>query len=140
MIRETLPVIWTRYKSFFDLWRAHKFTPQLIYVIGEEHHCYVGSIGCDGGSGAMAKRYQWQYVRLAMSIFGRGEEAGQVAYAGLFDSPDLVHSLQIYKAEAFVQRALVAKIGRDKVLFRPIQIPVTSPVVVCTGDVPAFLR
>ncbi|HEY0686268.1 MAG TPA: hypothetical protein VGD45_28265 [Steroidobacter sp.] len=88
----------------------------------------------------MTKRYQWQYVRLAMSIFGLGEEAGQVAYAGLFDTPDLVHSWEIYEAEAFVQSALVDKVGRDNVLFRPIEIAVTSSVVVSTGDVPAFLR
>ena len=40
---------WARFENFFRLYEDLKNVPSLIYVIGETHHVYIGSVGCKGG-------------------------------------------------------------------------------------------
>ena len=46
----TIELEWTKYSNFFELWRAHRHSTKLIYVIGDQHHCYVGCIGWERAS------------------------------------------------------------------------------------------
>lgn len=112
---------WHRYDNFFCLWRAHGTDRPLIYVIGDEHHCYVGSIGSREGRRGLAMRYQWQYVHRARAIFGLEEAAGQPAYVALFGAQE-VTARDIVGAEAYVQHSFIARFGIDHALFEPEDI------------------
>jgi hypothetical protein len=37
----TIELDWTKYPNFFELWRAERHATKLLYVIGDEHHCYA---------------------------------------------------------------------------------------------------
>jgi hypothetical protein len=134
----TINVDWTKHDNFFELWRAHRRSTKLLYVIGEHHHCYVGCIGGKSGQGGLAQRYQWQYVNRARSIFGRDEADGQVAYSGEFRNPESITPELILAAEADVQSGCVLALGPDAVLFDP-EDTVDGLTVRHLGTPPIFL-
>lgn len=135
---DTVEIEWKKYNHFFDLWRAHKQDTKLLYVIGEQHHCYIGSIGSRDGAQGLGTRYQWQYVHRARSIFGVEESAAQVAYAGLFKNPEQINGPLILAAEAFTQNRCITALGPQAVLFEPEDL--TEGVEVTNrGELPVFL-
>lgn len=135
---EIVEINWIKYKNFFDLWRMHKRDTQLLYVIGDQHHCYVGSIGVRGGLQGLGTRYQWQYVHRARSIFGLEESVGQVAYAGLFVSPSRINSRLILASESFVQHRCIIVLGPQVALFETEEM-VSGVQIISLGHPPAFL-
>ncbi len=135
----TVEIEWKKHNNFFELWRAHRQDTKLLYVIGEQHHCYVGSIGSRDGAQGLGTRYQWQYVNRARSIYGAEESAGQVSYAGTFKNPEQVNGQLILAAEALTQNACVTKLGPQAVLFDPEDL-IEGVEVIHSGEVPAFLQ
>ncbi|MGB7931678.1 MAG: hypothetical protein WCH04_05550 [Gammaproteobacteria bacterium] len=136
---EIVEIEWIRYNHFFDLWRAHRRNAQLLYVIGDQHHCYIGSIGSRDGVQGLGTRYQWQYVHRARSIFGAQESAGQVAYAGQFKKPEQINGRLILAAEAFTQNCCITVLGPQAVLFDAEKI-VKGVEIVNRGSLPPFLE
>lgn len=136
---ETIEIDWIKYDNFFDLWRAHKDHTQLLYVIGDKHYCYIGSIGGHGGAQGLGTRYQWQYVHRARSIFAAEESAGQVAYSGLFKKPGQINSQLILAAEALTQNRCIEVLGPKAVMFGQNKIP-EGVTVSNIGNMPQFLK
>ena len=127
---------WKEYSTFFDLWSKHG-TGCMIYVIGETHHCYIGSIGSRGGKGGLKMRYQQQYLLRAQAMFGFDESAGQKAFCALFD--EISDPAVILQVEALVQRQFIQAHGRGKALFRPL--PVKCELALENrGSPPSFLE
>jgi hypothetical protein len=110
---------WTRYSSFFDLYAKHKNEPKLIYIIGESHHCYIGSVGSKGGTDGLAQRYQKQYIDRARAIFGADKPQNQPAYVGHFLSPDDPAPELIESVEKTIQNLFLNKFGKSAALFTP---------------------
>jgi hypothetical protein len=131
-------VTWTRFSNFFDAWRDHEWTRKLLYVIGERHHCYIGSIGSRGGRGGFHTRYQWQYVNRACAIFGLNEMKGQVCFVGLPRSKRITGS-DLHAIEANIQHRFIDEFGKKAALFEPIS-SVPPLVLRHLGKVPSFLR
>ena len=136
---ETIEIEWVQYNNFFDLWRNHKEDSQLLYVIGDQHHCYVGSIGGNHVVKGLGVRYQWQYVDRAKSIFGQDESAGQVAYAGLFRKPKEINSKLILAAEAFIQNHCTNVLMSKDCLFQCKKLA-EEVKVINRGRLPQFLN
>ena len=135
----TVAIDWKKYNNFFELWRAHKKDNKLLYVIGEQRHCYIGSIGSRNGVRGLGTRYQWQYVHRARSIFGADESAAQVAYAGSFKNPDQITGQLIRAAEASVQRHCITTLGLENVLFAPEKL-IEGVDVTNHGELPFFIQ
>ena len=115
-----ITITWKKYKSFFDLCAKHLDDKQLIYVIGEEHHCYIGSIGSRGGQDGLRTRYQRQYLQRACAIFGLDENSAQVAYCGkLYKGDDSINKTDILAMEAIVQHKFIQRYGIRNTLFKP---------------------
>jgi len=134
-----IKIDWKRFDTFFDLWRAHRDDTQLLYVIGEEHHCYIGSIGSRAGKQGLGNRYQWQYVRGAQAIFGLDEPSGQVAYSGSLSSLSPILATHILAMEALVQNVFVLSHGRENALFQPEHL-IEGYNAIHKGDLPKFLQ
>ena len=126
---------WYKYASFFELWQTHEWDLHLIYIIGERHHCYVGSIGSKDGGG-LHTRYQKQYIDRAKAIFGASEPKRQPAFAARI--PKGIPCQKIKDIEATVQHALIRVHGNDAALFRPIKKFTPVPLH-HKGNPPAFL-
>lgn len=126
---------WKKYSTFFALWRKHG-TGCMIYVIGETHHCYIGSIGSRGGKGGLKMRYQQQYLHRAQAMFGCDEPAGQKAYCALFNGTS--DPAVILQAEALVQREFIRVHGLEKALFRPLAVK-CDLTLENRGSPPSFL-
>ena len=134
-----ITVEWKRFDNFFSLWNSHRDDTQLIYVIGESHHCYIGSIGSRDGKKGLGTRYQWQYVRRARAIFGLEEASGQVAYSGTVKKiGGLVQGIDILATEAEVQNAFVLACGPANALFDPEDL-LDGYLVAHHGELPLFL-
>lgn len=139
VLMKNITIKWKRYPNFFDLWRAHKEDTKLIYIIGESHHCYIGSIGAKGGVGGIGNRYQWQYLNVSRAIFGRDESEGQFSHAGKFISPNDISKKLISTTEKFIQKQLIEVYGHEKVLFEPPNS--VEDIMIChKEDVPEFLK
>lgn len=108
---------WTRYEHFFELYNRHKNEPKLIYIIGENHHCYIGSVGSKGGQDGLAQRYQKQYIDRAKAIFGSDAPDNQPAYVGHFINPINPDPELIIAVEKTIQYEFINKVGRNKALF-----------------------
>lgn len=76
---------WKRYNNFFELYDELYKVPQLIYVIGETHHCYIGSVGGRTGQNGLSMRYQKQYIDRSKSIFGTDLPTNQPAFAAIIN-------------------------------------------------------
>jgi hypothetical protein len=135
---ETVTINWIKYDNFFQLWDKHKDDPKLIYVIGDAHHCYVGSIGGSRGKKGLRNRYQRQYLERAKSIFGKDESEGQVAYAGLFANDAAIESPLIRAAEAKIQKCCIDKLGSGYCMFK-YKNSVKDVEVTNSGSLPLFL-
>ncbi|OFW28251.1 MAG: hypothetical protein A3J28_09805 [Acidobacteria bacterium RIFCSPLOWO2_12_FULL_60_22] len=136
---EVVVIEWKRYRDFFNLWTSRGSEPQLIHVIGECHHCYVGSVGSKGGSGGLRVRYEKQYLDRARAIFGRQAPDDQPAFAGIFQSGTYLDGRHIRAAEAQVQQAFVARFGATAALFKPEQVS-DDIEFRHVGEVPDFLK
>jgi hypothetical protein len=134
-----ISVEWKRFDNFFALWKLHRGCTQLVYVIGEAHHCYVGSIGSRDGKKGLGTRYQWQYVNRARAIFGLEENQGQVAYAGTLKKPSgSFLGMDILAVEADVQNAFVLAYGPENALFDPEDLA-EGYAFTHSGELPGFL-
>jgi len=132
-------VNWERFENFFTLYEKLKSVQKLIYVIGETHHVYVGSVGCKGGEGGLAVRYQPQYVERSKAIFGSDSPQEQPAFAGTFTDSNGVTCENVEDVEKLIQWAFLERGDRKQALFkRPNRRP-NIKVEYC-GDVPSFLR
>src|SRR5574341_658238 len=118
-MKNLIVINWRRYPDFFKLWSAHGTEPKLVYVIGESHECYIGSVGSRGGQGGLRTRYEKQYLDRACAIFGQREPCDQPAFAGLFVDPDQLEQRQIIAAEAQVQSAFITRHDKSAALFEP---------------------
>lgn len=133
-------VNWRKYADFFELYEHEKASAKLVYVIGETHHCYVGSVGSQGGTGGLAVRYEWQYVNRSRAIFGESFPQNQPAFAGSFPDDTELGKDQIEGAEADVQKAFLAQYGARQAMFDPTKIRSTGIRVIHQGNAPAFLK
>ncbi len=138
-MKNVVVINWRRHSDFFKLWSAHGTEPKLVYVIGETHECYIGSVGSRGGKGGLQTRYEKQYLDRACAIFGQRVPRDQPAFAGLFVDPDQVDQRLIIAAEAQVQNAFITRHGKPAALFDP-EHPVGGVEVKHQGEVPAFLK
>lgn len=134
-----IEIAWKRYRNFFSLWRRYEWNQKLFYVIGERHHCYIGSIGALGGKGGLHTRYQWQYLDRARAIFGLNEAQGQPCFAGIPTKPRKLTARQIHAIEANLQRRFIDVVGKKAALFKVISnVPALS--IIHRGSAPRFLR
>ncbi|MCP1446049.1 hypothetical protein J3D54_005181 [Pseudomonas sp. GGS8] len=132
-------VEWRRFDNFFALWKSHRSATQLIYVIGETHRCYIGSIGSRKGELDLGARYQWQSVICARAILGLEEDHGQVAYAGILKkSSGSFQSIDIVAIEADVQNSFVLACGFENALFDPKDLA-EGYSLTHSGELPSFL-
>jgi len=130
---------WTRFDNFFRCYEEVKGVPKLIYVIGETHHVYIGSVGCKGGSGGLAVRYEAQYVNRSRAIFGLDTPKDQPAFAGRFTHESTTCET-VGETEEFVQWIFLNGAYRKHALFtkRPIARPNLN--VNHLGTPPLFLN
>jgi len=133
-----IQVNWKKFENFFELWRTHRHSTKLIYVIGESHHCYIGAIGPDKGKSGLGIRYQKQYIDRSIAIFGLDKDKGQPSYAATFIEAENVLPHEILAIEALVQRAFVEAHGRENALFKPEHVN-GQHVVTHLGHPPPFL-
>ena len=133
-------VNWQRFENFFALYEKRKSIQKLIYVIGETHHVYIGSVGCKGGEGGLAVRYQSQYVERSKAIFGSDNPQDQPAFAGTFVDSNGLTGKNVEDVEDLVQWTFLHGNNRDQALFskRPSGRPNVD--VEYRGDVPSFLK
>jgi len=131
---------WKRFENFFALYEELQKVPKLIYVIGELHHVYIGSVGCKGGAGGLAVRYEKQYVERSKAIFGSDNPYDQPAFAGTFVDSKGMTCENVGDIEDLVQWTFLQGKSRDQALFskRPSRRP-NIGVRYC-GDVPSFLK
>ena len=128
---------WERFDNFFKLYDLLKNEPKLFYIIGESHHCYIGSVGGRGGKNGLAQRYQKQYVDRSIAIFGSNTPLNQPAFASIITDPRL-RVQDIEPIERLLQDRFISLHGRKNALFTPRGI-VSSHRIVNDGDVPSFL-
>jgi hypothetical protein len=129
-------VNWERFENFFALYEKLKSVKKLIYVIGETHHVYIGSVGCKGG---LAVRYDKQYVDRTKAIFGSDAPQNQPAFAGTFIDSNRITCENVGDVEKLIQWAFLERGDREQALFkRPSGRP-NIEVEYC-GDVPSFLK
>lgn len=133
----SLNLVWTGFQDFFDLYNQLKKEPRLFYVIGESHHCYIGSVGGRGGMKGLAQRYQKQYVDRSIAIFGSSTPVGQPAFASVVTDPRIQVS-DIEPIERQIQDVFIAKHGISNALFTP-RGRASSHKIIHTGNVPSFL-
>jgi hypothetical protein len=130
---------WQKYPTFFELYDAQKTQPVLIYVIGDTHHCYIGCVGCKKGTQGLAMRYAKQYVDRSVAIFGLDPNQGQVAYAGLIETPPEPLPAFVELLEKNIQTSFISCHGQPNALFL-IKGQVQHLAITHTGSVPAFLK
>ncbi len=109
-------LIWKRFENFLDLWDELKDIPKLIYVIGETHHCYIGTVGGRKGKDGLRQRYQKQYVDRAVAIYGMDAPEGQPAFAANLNE---VATNQIESLERQVQQVFIDNEEKGHYLFKP---------------------
>lgn len=132
-------ITWVQYNDFHSLWESHRHTPQLIYVVGESHHIYIGQIGGNKNeTKGFPMRYQRQYLKFAKAMFGLDFSQGQRAYAGLISYSEPVGCPMVLAAEAQVQKQCVEQVGLANVLFTP-KVLVPGYSFDHDGNAPAFL-
>jgi hypothetical protein len=132
-------VNWERFESFFALYEKLQSVQKLIYVIGETHHVYIGSVGCKKGKGGLAVRYEKQYVERSKAIFGSDTPQNQPAFAGTFMDSSGITSENVGDIEKVIQWTFLQKRERNQALFkRPSGRPNID--VKYRGDVPSFLK
>jgi len=132
-------VNWERFESFFALYEKLQSVQKLIYVIGETHHVYIGSVGCKEGEGGLAVRYQKQYVERSKAIFGSDTPLNQPAFAGTFIDLSGTTSENVGDVEKLIQWAFLRGGDRNQAMFkRPSRRPKVE--VEHCGDVPSFLK
>lgn len=131
-------LFWYRFAHFFQLYEVLGEVPHLIYVIGEYHHCYIGSVGGQGGEGGLRVRYEPQYVNRAKAIFGQDFPIDQPAFAAITDETEIPTD-QIVELERQVQQSFLEVVGEDGALFTGHREP---PCITMEheGDAPDFLR
>jgi hypothetical protein len=134
-----IPLTWTGFENFFRLYADLKRVSNLIYVIGETHHGYIGSVGCKSGSGGLAVRYEQQYVDRSRAIFGMDTPRDQPAFAGRFKA-DITDPSTIREVEELVQWTFLHGKARNQAVFskRPWQPPTID--VEHFGTPPSFLN
>ena len=134
-----MPMKWERFENFFALYEKLKKVPKLIYVIGEMHHVYIGSVGCKEGENGLASRYQKQYVERSKAIFGSDTPQNQPAFAGTFIDSNGITCENVGDVEKLIQWAFLERGDRKQALFkRPSERPNID--VKYFGDIPSFLK
>lgn len=129
-------LLWKRFENFLELYAELLDEPQLIYVIGETHHCYIGTVGGRGGENGLRQRYQQQYIDRAKAIYGMDAPQGQPAFAARLNE---VATNQIEPLERLVQQNFIDNVGIEHALFTPRgEAPVIQ--VVHEGEMPEFLQ
>jgi len=137
-----IEVRWEAFDSFFTLWDTHQKSTQLLYVIGEEHHCYIGCIGIDDGKGGLKQRYQKQYVYRSISIFGLDRSEGQKSFAGEFTNDKIdVDANIIGWCEHLAQLTFIHKYGEKNAEFTLTNpFPYEGIKLKNLGEKPGFLE
>jgi hypothetical protein len=100
-------VNWERFENFFALYEKLKSVQKLIYVIGETHHVYIGSVGCKGGERGLAVRYDKQYVDRTKAIVGSDAPQNQPAFAGTFIDSNRIACENVGDVEKLTQWAFL---------------------------------
>jgi hypothetical protein len=132
-------VNWERFENFFTLYEKLKSVQKLVYMIGETHHVYIGSVGCKGGEGGLAVRYDRQYVDRTKAIFGSDTPQNQPAFAGTFVDPNCTTCENVGDVEKLIQWVFLERRGGKQALFRSPNGRPNIAVEYC-GDAPSFLR
>ena len=83
---------------------------------------YIGCIGIRGGKSGLGQRYQWQYVKTSMAIFGKDKSSGQVSFSATFTKPKMVTDKVIGAAESIVQHSFIKAKGEQEALFKPVKL------------------
>ncbi len=131
-------LVWCRFADFFQFYEELSKVPCLIYVIGEEHHCYIGSVGGRGGKGGLGVRYEPQYINRAKAIFGQDKPAHQPAFAAITCDTGIPVD-KIEHIERQVQESFLNAVGPQSALFTTRGKP-PGIAIVHEGDTPGFLR
>ena len=129
---------WEKFEDFFCLYESLKDKPKLIYVIGETHHCYIGSVGGRGGENGLAQRYQQQYIDRAKAIFGSSKPKSQPAFAAVFPEGSVSIS-DIEPIERKIQDIFVSVHGTNNAQFSPRGVAFAQELS-HSGNMPSFLR
>jgi hypothetical protein len=95
---------WKKYENFFALYEEEKDVQMLIYVIGENRHCYIGCVGGGKGKKGLARRYDKPYIERAKSIFGSTKPRNQPAYVGHFTKGQRISPKVVINVEKIVQK------------------------------------
>ena len=128
---------WQKFDDFFALYEALKREPKLIYVIGETHHCYIGSVGGRGGENGLAQRYHPQYVNRSKAIFGSDKPESQPAFATVLSRLE-VETAEIEPLEREIQAVFIEEHGKDSALFSPRGVSYSGEII-HSGTPPSFL-
>lgn len=130
-------LIWRKFDNFFQLYEKLLNEPRLFYVIGESHHCYIGSVGGRGGEGGLASRYLQQYVDRAKSIFGLERPNSQPAFASIvIDQQIRVEDIEAIERQ--IQEVFLRACGRENASFTP-RGKVPNYELIHEGVAPKFL-
>lgn len=125
-----------KYDDFFKLYEEEKSRPQLIYIIGETHHCYIGSVGVKGGQNGLQQRYQKQYIERAKAIFGMDSPQNQPSFACIFESNVSDHDIEL--VEEYIQTKFLNKYEQKNALFQNKE-EVNDLEIAISGELPDFL-
>lgn len=128
---------WQRFDNFFILYDLLKNKPRMFYVIGETHHCYIGSVGGRGGNRGLAQRYEKQYIERTKAIFGASAPSNQPAFASIIEDPEISQD-DIEPIERQLQNTFISVHGSNNALFTP-RGQASDFQLIHTGDVPSFL-
>ena len=128
---------WQHFDNFFSLYDLLKNRPRMFYVIGETHHCYIGSVGGCGGNRGLAQRYEKQYIERTKAIFGSNATSDQPAFASIIDDQE-ISQVDIVPIERQLQNIFIGVHGINNALFTPRGLAANFQLT-HTGDVPSFL-
>ena len=128
---------WRKFDDFLQLYNEVCNQPRLFYIIGESHHCYIGSVGGRNGEGGLAVRYQKQYVDRSKAIFGSNSPHNQPAFASVVTDPTIKVE-DIEPIERQIQEKFIVIHGKENALFKARgNLPNYS--LSHTGNPPGFL-
>jgi hypothetical protein len=130
---------WERHSDFFDLYKRYKDERYLIYIIGEFHHVYIGSVGSRGGASGLAARYLSQYIKRSIAIFGSDCPRNQPAFSGRFCKPKKPSPSIVQRTERYIQKLFRDTYPKGNLFRAPCNVD--SMNVVSIGNrCPKFLK
>jgi hypothetical protein len=129
---------WQKFENFFALYELLKDESRMFYIIGETHHCYIGSVGGRKGVNGLSQRYQKQYVDRSKAIFGSSIPSNQPAFASIVTDERITIN-DIEPIERQLQDVFIGLHGKENALFTP-RGKASNYQLTHSGDAPSFLK